>query len=95
MRSFALETMVTSDSAAAGLLVSNLFANLTETSGEMRVSVAHNVAARAVARLTGKNGETGQIVKVARRTDLTAINAPIVIAPQQGRTAVAIIVQEQ
>ncbi len=68
----------------AALLASNLFANLTEASGDVWVSVTHNVPVRAVAQLAGKNNETGRVVKVTLRTDLTDINAPIVIAPPAG-----------
>ncbi len=68
----------------AALLASNLFANLIEASGDVWVSVAHNVPVCAVAQLMGKNIETGQIVKVTLRTDLTDINALIVIVPPAG-----------
>ncbi len=66
------------------LAKSPVFVNVIEASGEVWVSTEHNVAVRSIVHFKGKDADTDKIVTLDVETDITDINADILIEPPEG-----------
>jgi hypothetical protein len=63
---------------------SGLFSSLTEGKGDVWVATSRNLMVRAVAQLKGKDAESGQTVTLELSSDLTDLDAEILIKPPEG-----------